>query len=122
MTLRRSPNVPDSEVSVEFLQAMVTRMETSYFKYGPVADAYPHKVNALACVLLRLDAYERDGNTEHLIEAANYLKIEFMHPAHCRAHFRPTSDRESPGRVWRPDEFDDAPEVSQRANDGSAAA
>lgn len=38
------------------------------------------------------------GNTEYLVDAANFLMIEFMHPAHPKAHYRATDKEGSPGR------------------------
>jgi hypothetical protein len=79
---------------------MDDRMGVSYCKYGPVADAYPHRVDALASLRKRLEKYEADGNTEWLMDVANFAMIEFMHPRHPRAHFKATDSAESPGRVW----------------------
>jgi hypothetical protein len=79
---------------------MVDRMGVSHFKYGPVADAYPSKVDAIASLKKRLDRYAEDGNTEWLMDVANFAMIEFMHPRHPAAHFRPTESHESPGRRW----------------------
>lgn len=93
-------SVPASEVSAEFVQGMANRMATSYFKYGKVADAYPHKVDALRSMQIRLDKYGVTGNTEYLIDAANFLMIEFMHPKHPEAHFTPEDSKASPGRAW----------------------
>lgn len=82
-----------------FLQAMVDRMAMSYYKYGDLRDAYPHKVNALESLRMRLTRYEETGNTEWLIDAANFAMIEFMRPRHQRAHYRATEAEESPGRM-----------------------
>lgn len=92
--------MPSSEISREFLQGMVDRMAVSFCKYGRVADAYPHKVDAIESLLVRLDKYARTGNTEFLMDVANFAMIEFMRPKHHEAHYRPTDSRESPGRVW----------------------
>jgi hypothetical protein len=40
------------------------------------------------------------GNTEYLIDAANYCMIEFLYPKHPDAFFRPTDSDESNGRQW----------------------
>lgn len=90
---------PSSEISGEFIQGMVNRMAVSFHKYGKVADAYPGAVDALKSLKQRLDAYAEDGNTEWLMDAANFAMIEFMHPAHPHAHFAPTDSDASPGRV-----------------------
>lgn len=39
------------------------------------------------------------GNAEYLVDAANMLMIEFMHPAHPKAHYTATDSAGSPGRV-----------------------
>ena len=100
MDIKISGGVPDSEVSREFLQGMADRMGVSYCKYGAVADAYPHKVDAIDSLRARLDKYRLTGNTEWLMDVANFAMIEFMRPKHPEAHYRPTDSRESPGRVW----------------------
>lgn len=103
ITLRLPDGVPTSEVSVTFLQGMVDRMGLSYFKYGLVEEAYgPRVVNrgdALRSMRKRLDKYRETGNTEWLMDAANFDMIEFMFPDHEEAHFRPTDADESPGRI-----------------------
>jgi hypothetical protein len=95
-----SDAVPESECSLGFLQGMVNRMCMSFFKYGKVKDAYPARVDAIASLKKRLEKYERDGNTEWLMDVANFAMIEFMHPKHPEAHFRSTDSAESPGRQW----------------------
>ena len=108
MELSQVKSVPESENSEEFHQGMVTRMELSYFKYGLVSEAYPEKVKALRiaddegeCSLeKRLRLYRETGNTEWLMDVANFAMIEFMHPRHPQAHFRGTDSDESPGRKW----------------------
>jgi hypothetical protein len=88
-----------SEFSERFVQGMADRMTTSRHKYGPVADAYPHKVNAIASLKVRLAKYEETGNTEYLMDMANFAMIEYMHPRHPRAHFKAEDSLQSPGRV-----------------------
>ncbi len=111
--------VPASEVSALFIQGAVNRMGVSFHKYGPVAEAYPEKLNAIVSLELRLQRYRETGNTEWLMDVANFAMIEFMLPRHPKAHFRETPSVESPGRVWVADFDGEEPEVSQRANDGS---
>jgi hypothetical protein len=89
---------PDTEYSKQFLQGMLDRMAVSYHKYGPVADGYPLRLNALESLQMRLERYAETGNTEFLIDAANFAMIEFMQPRHPDAHFKPTDSSESPGR------------------------
>ena len=120
ITLKTTASVPPSETSIPFHQGMVDRMAVSFHKYGPVAEAYPENVNAIDSLKIRIGKYAADGNTEWLMDVANFAMIEFMHPAHPKAHYRATDSRESPGRVWQPDEFDGTVETSQRTNDGGA--
>ena len=89
---------PSSEFSHEFLQGMVDRMAVSYHKYGAVKDAYPFHVDALKSLRDRLTKYDETGNTEYLIDAANFAMIEFMCPARPDAFFKATDAGESPGR------------------------
>ena len=111
MELRTVDVVPNTEYSVEFLQGMVDRMGMSFFKYGAIALAYPNRVDAMKSLQLRLEKYEKTGNREHLIDAANYLMIEFMRPRHPDAHFHAEDSKASPGRVW-----DGEVDPSQRTN------
>lgn len=91
---------PESEMDPVFLQGMANRMAVSFHKYGALADGYPLRVSALASLQQRLDMYRETGNTEYLIDAANFAMIEYMHPAHPLAHFAATDSDGSPGRVW----------------------
>lgn len=100
MTIDLKANVPSTEFSQPFAQGMADRMAMSYFKYGEVRAAYPHRVDALASLQTRLDKYRQTGNTEYLMDAANFAMIEFMHPRHPDAHFLPSDSKESPGRKW----------------------
>ena len=92
-------SAPETEYDVAFLQGMLDRMAVSYHKYGAVADGYPDRVNALESLRLRLEKYQETGNTEFLMDVANFAMIEFMHPRHPDAHFRSTDSDESPGRI-----------------------
>ncbi len=105
--------VPTSEFCPEFVQGMYNRMGMSFFKYGKVADAYPSRADAIASLKKRLDRYAETGNTEWLMDVANFAMIEFMHPKHPQAHFRATDSHESPGRVFEGVE-------SQRRNNAEA--
>ncbi len=91
---------PDSEFCPDFVVGMAKRMAMSFYKYGKVADGYPKKVDAIKSLLARLEKYERTGNTEYLMDAANFAMIEFMHPKHPEAHFEPTDSSGSPGRAF----------------------
>lgn len=99
-----------TEVSEEFLRGMINRMAMSFEKYGAVSEAYPDKFNALASMEKRLALYAETGNSEALIDAANFLMIEFMRPRHAAAHFHAQDSSSSPGRI------DASGRQTQRAN------
>lgn len=88
-----------TEFNEQFIEGMRERMVVSYYKYGKVADAFPEKVDAIGSLMQRLREYAKTGNTEYLIDAANFAMIEFMLPRHAQAHFKPTDDSGSPGRI-----------------------
>lgn len=98
LPVRGPDGVPLSEYSVQFLQGMVNRMAVSYHKYGKVSDAYPIHVDAIESLRKRLLKYKETGNTEWLMDVANFAMIEFMCPAHDDAHFEAQDSSSSPGR------------------------
>src|SRR5690349_4191389 len=83
---------PLSEFSARFVKLMYNAMGVSFHKYGLVKDAYPERVDAIASLKKRLEKYEADGNTEWLVDVANFAMIEFMLPRHPEAHFKGTDD------------------------------
>jgi hypothetical protein len=97
--MRVMVDIPASEFSEAFVNGMKDRMHVSYYKYGPVVEAYPDKVDAIASAILRLREYIKTGNTEFLMDAANFAMIEFMHPRREDSFFKPTDDDASPGRI-----------------------
>jgi plasmid replication initiation protein len=88
-----------TQISDQFLKGMVARMEMSFFKYGDVRDAYPGKMDAIASMQQRLKKYEETGNTEFLMDVANFAMIEFMFPRKEGAFFAATDSDQSPGRT-----------------------
>jgi hypothetical protein len=122
---------PDSEFSTTFAQGMANRMAVSYHKYGPVAEAYPKKVDAIESLKTRLDLYMNggvlkgakieSGNTEYLMDVANFAMIEFMHPKHPKAYFKATDSSGSPGRNWNDGQVTEAAHGEQQMQDQVAA-
>ncbi len=105
----------DTEFSRAFVQGMADRMAVSFCKYGALAEAYPTRVDAIRSLKARMDRYDRDGNTEWLMDAANFALIEFLRPRHPDAHYTPTDGKASPGRQWHgevdPSQRGNAPET-----------
>lgn len=89
-----------TEVSVEFLQGMANRMAVSFHKYGLVKDGCA-VIDVLGSLEGRLAKYRETGNTEWLMDVANFAMMEFMFPKHPDAHYRPTDSDEAPGRPTR---------------------
>lgn len=48
-------------------------------------------MDALKNIELRLQKYKDTGNTEFLVDIANFAMLEFMHPSIPGAKFTPTS-------------------------------
>jgi len=76
---------------------MYDRMCVSFFKYGLVEKGYPDKVDAIGSLEKRLENYKNTGNTEWLMDVANFAMIEYMRPRHPKAHFKAT-DGDTTGR------------------------
>lgn len=106
--------MPDTEYDAAFLQGMLDRMAVSFHKYGAVAKAYPHDVSALKSLEQRLAKYIETGNTEFLIDAANFSMIEFMRPSIPGAFYEPTDSDQSPGRTTTHGKATDAPNGDRR--------
>lgn len=104
--------VPPSEDSPKFHERMRQAMAVSYHKYGPVKEAYPHKVNAIASLEKRLRLYKETGNADYLVDVANFAMIEFMLPDHESYHDNPTDGGE--GRAWH-----GGGPANERRNDGA---
>ena len=86
------------EYSEEFDKLRKNRVEVSYYKYGPAKDNFgQHLVNAIESHDLCIKKYQETGNTEYLLDAANYLMFEYMYPNRRDAYFEATSSSESAG-------------------------
>ena len=86
-----------------FINLMKNRVLQSYYKYGAAKDNFGGgRVDPIATAMLCLDAFEKDKNAEHLIDAANYLKFAFDFRLELGFTFRPTGDSESVGTVGTP--------------------
>lgn len=92
---------PESEYDMDFLQGMLDRMTVSFFKYGAVKDGYPSRLDALKSLQQRIEKYQQTGNTEFLVDVANFAMIEFMRPSIPGAHFEATDSDQSSGRTSR---------------------
>lgn len=74
-------NILDKEYSNEFDKLRQNRIEVSYHKYGPARKNFGEgRVDAVKTAELCIEAFKKDHNTEHLIDAANYCMFRFMYP------------------------------------------
>jgi hypothetical protein len=113
-------NIPDQVWSEDptylqyfrLLQAMVDRMAMSHFKYGRVDNnAKLAEVDEMKSGRKRLWMYDgigdeaegkkgNTGNTENLLDAANFFIIEAIFPKHPKAKFKAQTSEQSPGLTF----------------------
>lgn len=94
--------VPSTEYSEEFDRLRKNRVAASYFKYGSAKENYGGgRVEAVETAELCIEAFKKDHNTEHLLDAANYLMFRFMYP-YPGESFTPTDSSQSVGTVGTP--------------------
>lgn len=105
-------NDPDCIRYLGAIQAMVSRMDFSFHKYGLMARKYPGEAHAIESARQRSWMYDgvgepvpgklgNTGNVENCFDSANFYVIEGIFPSHPKAHFRAQESRESPGLVMK---------------------
>lgn len=82
----KKENVDDT-----FMEHMVNAMIMSAFKYGKVNE-YASKV-ALNKMQQELCMFMEDGNTEHMVNIANYAMIRYMFPGEGESYKGTDSDK-----------------------------
>lgn len=96
MSAKTVEEAREKNFSPQFTKEMEDRVLVGFFKYGDAGVA-GKAVDFVECIAQRVSKYKEDGNTEWLVDAANFAMLEFMYPKHPDAHFRATSAAESPG-------------------------
>lgn len=97
----------DREYSAQFDKERRNRVEVSYYKYGSARDNFGSgRVDALATAEMCIEAFKKDHNTEHLIDAANYLMFRYMYPMPGE-FFKATDSSGSVGTVGTPINMED---------------
>ena len=92
----------EREYSTEFDKLRKSRVEVSYFKYGPARDNFGSgRVDAIGSLELCLEKFKKTGNTEYLLDAANYAMFRYMYPLQGE-YFKTTDSGESAGTVGTP--------------------
>lgn len=91
------------EYSDRFDTLRKNRVEVSFHKYGPAKINFGDKlVDTIKSHNLCIEKYKETGNTEYLLDAANYLMFEFMYPQKEGAYFKATDSSESAGTSGEP--------------------
>ena len=95
-------DVIKKEYSAQFDKERQNRIEVSYYKYGSARDNFGSgRVDAIKTAELCIEAFKKDHNTEHLIDAANYLMFRYMYPLPGE-FFKATDSSSSVGTVGTP--------------------
>lgn len=90
------------DYSEQFDKERKYRVEVSYYKYGSARKNFGEgRVDAIATAERCIEAFKKDHNTEHLVDAANYLMFRFMYPMPGES-FRSTDSSGSVGTVGTP--------------------
>ena len=95
-------SVLDTEYSNEFDKLRKSRVEVSFYKYGPARDNFGSgRVDAIGSLELCLEKFRKTGNTEYLLDVANYAMFRYMYPMPGE-FFKATDGSESAGTVGTP--------------------
>lgn len=87
----------DKEYSVEFDMRRQNAILVSYHKYGPSKENFKKgMVDAIGSLKKNLKKFEETGNTEYLVDVANYAMFRYMYPQGNES-YRPTDSNESAG-------------------------
>lgn len=91
-----------TEYSREFDRKRMNAVLTSYYKYGSARQNFGGgRVDAIKSAEACIEAFKKDKNTEHLVDAANYLMFRFMYP-YDGEKYAPTDDSRSVKPVGDP--------------------
>ena len=83
----------ETEWCPEFEQLMRNRLIMGRIRYGQsLQDKEKGVYDCLKAIERKVIAFRNTGNTEYLVDVANYCLIEFMHSTHPHKHFGPTDD------------------------------
>lgn len=95
-------NILQNEYSTEFDKLRQNRVAVSYHKYGTAKKNFGEgRVDAIGSLELCLDKFKRTGNTEYLLDVANYAMFRYMYPM-PNEYFEATDSKDSAGTVGTP--------------------
>lgn len=85
-----------TEWSPLFERLMRNRLLMGAFRYGTMeekrANATKNRWDLLGAVKLKIEMYEKTGNTEYLVDGANYFLLAFEFDPHPNKHFHALDD------------------------------
>lgn len=83
-----------TEWSPEFEALMRNRMAMGALRYEPLAKkkTTKKKYDLLGGIKSKIELYEKTGNTEYLVDIANYCLIAFETDDHPKKHFHALDD------------------------------
>lgn len=91
-----------TEYSEEFDKLRKNRVSVSFYKYGAARDNFgAGRVDAIGSLELCLEKFKKTGNTEYLLDVANYAMFRYMYPM-LGEFFKATDSSESAGTVGTP--------------------
>jgi len=83
----------NSEWSPLFERLMRNRLVMGSFRYERFADKRnSFNYDTATEAIKRIKLYQKDGNTEHLVDAANMCLLEFEFGGHPKKHFNSIDD------------------------------
>lgn len=95
-------NILQNEYSTEFDKLRQNRVAVSYHKYGAAKKNFGEgRVDAIGSLELCLDKFKKTGNTEYLLDVANYAMFRYMYPM-PNEYFKTTDSKDSAGTVGTP--------------------
>jgi hypothetical protein len=79
-----------------FETLMRNRLIMGAVRYETIQDKRNanHRYDLVGSAIKRLEKYQKDGNCEHLADAANCCLLEFEAPSNPKAHWNPVDDGE----------------------------
>ena len=81
-----------TEWSTAFEQHMRNRLLMGAFRYRMFCEPENWRYDFVLGIAKKVRLYQESGNTEHLVDVANYALLEFVQPKHPDAHWRAEDD------------------------------
>lgn len=93
--IRRLPDLEElrkTERNHEFQEKCANRLIMGAFRYGMMDEPGKKKFDRVQSAIDRLKLYQKTGNAEHLVDAANLCELEYDRPIHKNFHFKAVDD------------------------------